>query len=176
MFDSAYKFVQKEEGGYVNDPADSGGATMAGVTQRTYDAYRKRKSLPNRAVRLITKQERQEIFESIWKDCKAALLPSGLSLLHFDFAVNAGNTRAAINLQRALDVRDDGIIGPRTLKALADTKDIEGLIVEYAELRRVFYRGLAERRPKDMRFLRGWILRTNRAERAALKEYNDGIH
>lgn len=99
-----------------------------------------------------------------------------MSLLHFDFAVNAGNTRAAINLQRALDVRDDGIIGPRTLKALADTKDIEGLIVEYAELRRVFYRGLAERRPKDMRFLRGWILRTNRAERAALKEYNDGIH
>jgi lysozyme family protein len=176
MFDAAYKFIQKEEGGYVNDPSDSGGATMAGVTQETYDLYRKSVSLPSQAVKLITKKERQEIFEGIWRDCKASLLPAGVSLLHFDFAVNAGNTRAAITLQRALRVHDDGIIGPRTLKALSNTQDIEGLIIEYAELRRVFYRGLAERRPKDLKFLKGWLLRTNRAERMALTEYNDGIH
>jgi lysozyme family protein len=175
MFDSAYSFVKKEEGGYVNDPADSGGATMAGVTQATYDAFRKKKKLTLRPVRQSTLAERKEIFEGIWRDCRADRLPHGLSLLHFDFAVNAGNRRAAITLQRTVGVRDDGIIGPRTLQAVADTQDIEGAIIEYAELRRVFYRGLAHTRPKDLRFLRGWLLRTNRAERMALKEYNDGL-
>lgn len=176
MFDTAYTFVQKEEGGYVDDPADSGGATMAGVIQSTYDTYRDSKKLPRQAVRLITKAERREIFERIWNDCSASRLPRGLGLLHFDFAVNAGNNRAAIVLQRALGVADDGIIGPRTLQAASDTTNTEKIIVDYSELRRTFYRGLAERRPKDKKFLKGWLLRTNRAERAALQELKNGLH
>lgn len=175
MFEVAYKFVQKEEGGFVNDPADSGGATMAGVTQNTYNIFRRRKNLPERPVRQITKAEREEIFNGIWRDCRADRLPVGLSLIHFDFAVNAGNRRAAITLQRVLNVADDGIIGPRTLKAVADSTDVAQNIIDYAEHRRIFYRNLAERRPKDMRFLRGWILRTNRAERLALKEHYDDV-
>jgi len=176
MFERAYTFVQKEEGGYVDDKFDSGGATMAGVTQNTYDIYRRAKSLPPQAVKLITKAERREIFEGIWKDCHADKLPVGLSLVHFDCAVNTGNKRAAITLQRALDVNDDGIIGPLTLKAVRGYKDVEGLVIKYTELRRVFYRGLATARPKDLKFLKGWLLRTNRAERAAIKEIHDGVH
>ena len=175
MFDTAYTFVQKEEGGYVNDPSDSGGATMAGVTQATYDLYRKNRSLPTRAVRYITLVERKEIFEGIWKDCKANKLPRGLGLMHFDCAVNTGNHRAAILLQRALEVTDDGIIGPKTLQAVEAHTDVPTLIIKYAEFRREFYRGLAQTRPKDLKFLKGWLLRTNRAERIALKEYNDGL-
>jgi len=176
MFDSAYAFVQKEEGGYVNDPLDSGGATMAGVTQNTYDIFRKVKGLQPQAVKLITKTERREIFEGIWRDCNADKLPSGLALVHFDFAVNAGNRRAAITLQRVLGVNDDGIIGPRTLQAVASINSVESAIIDYSEHRRDFYRGLATARPKDLKFLKGWLLRTNRAERAALKELFDGIH
>ena len=33
--------ILKWEGGFVNDPADSGGATNKGVTIATYKAYRK---------------------------------------------------------------------------------------------------------------------------------------
>lgn len=33
--------VLAHEGGHGNKPADPGGATMKGVTQRVYDAYRK---------------------------------------------------------------------------------------------------------------------------------------
>lgn len=52
---SNYKTVQPwvlaYEGGWVNDPRDPGGATMEGVTQRTYDADRRRRGLGVRSVR-----------------------------------------------------------------------------------------------------------------------------
>lgn len=41
MFAEALPFILKEEGGFVNDPADSGGATNKGITQTTYDTHRK---------------------------------------------------------------------------------------------------------------------------------------
>jgi lysozyme family protein len=170
MFTDAYVFVAKEEGGYVNDPADSGGATNGGVTQATYDSFRKRIRLDARPVRYITRVEKEQIFAGIWKDCKADLLPAGLNLMHFDFAVNAGNNRAAKTLQATLAVEEDGKIGPQTLAAIGG-KDVEVLIIEYAAKREQFYRSLAERRPKDQKFLRGWLLRTKRCTERALGAY-----
>ena len=45
--------VLVHEGNYVKHPRDPGGATMKGVTQRVYDAYRKRRGDDLRSVRLI---------------------------------------------------------------------------------------------------------------------------
>jgi lysozyme family protein len=176
MNDETYKFLLKEEGGFVNDPSDSGGATNRGITQATYDAYRIGKQVPTRTVRFCTIAETRTIYDGIFASSSASALPDGLSLMHFDFAANAGNRQAAKILQRTLEVADDGIIGPKTLAAarFVNTKDA---IIKYAELRRGFYRMLAEKRPKDMKFLKGWLLRTNRAERAALSQaQTDGIH
>ncbi|MFC0282395.1 glycosyl hydrolase 108 family protein [Camelimonas abortus] len=39
-YKEALSAVLKHEGGYVNHPADPGGATNRGVTQRVYDAER----------------------------------------------------------------------------------------------------------------------------------------
>jgi len=36
VFDRAIKYVLKHEGGLVNDPADPGGLTNRGITQRDY--------------------------------------------------------------------------------------------------------------------------------------------
>ena len=167
MFINAFKHVVKEEGGYVNDPADSGGATNRGVTQQTYDRHRDRKNLDRRHVRYLTLEETEEVYEAYWKDCKADQLFAGLDLMHFDFAINAGIRRAAITLQRCVGVEDDGIIGPKTIAA-AQERSNEATIKAYAEARRGFYRNLAERRPKDRKFLNGWLLRTNRIETRAL--------
>lgn len=172
MTEEDYLFIRKEEGGFVNDPSDSGGATNRGVTQNTYDTYRKAKGVPTRSVRLLTLDETRDIYRQFYDAASANALPVGLALMHFDFAINAGTRRANRTLQQVLNVTDDGIIGPKTLAAV-QSEDTEKLIIEYAEARRAFYRGLAERRPKDLKFLRGWLLRTNRAERTALKQYRD---
>lgn len=170
MFTDAYNSVLHEEGGYVNDPADSGGATNRGITQATYDVYRASKKQLRRRVQYLTYAETEDIYKGIWKDCKADELPQGLNIMHFDFAVNAGNHRAAVTLQRCLGTTDDGIIGPKTLAA-AWEKNSEQLIKAYAESRRGFYRSLAERRPKDKKFLNGWLKRTNRLETKSLESY-----
>ncbi len=43
-------FILKWEGGFVDDPADLGGATNKGVTIGTYREYRKKKGLPEPTV------------------------------------------------------------------------------------------------------------------------------
>jgi lysozyme family protein len=169
MFSEALPFILKEEGGYVNDPKDSGGATNKGITQKTYDAFRKSNGHEERSVRHLTKAEMSKIYSDIWTSCKASELPVGLDILHFDFAVNAGNRQAAKILQRAVYVEEDGIIGPMTLGKIKSS-NIEDLIREYSELRKEFYRGLVANRPKDLKFLKGWLLRTDRVTTLALSK------
>ena len=51
------------EGGLSNDPADPGGRTYKGVTQRVYDAYRVEKGLPKQDVALMSNDECYDIYE-----------------------------------------------------------------------------------------------------------------
>jgi lysozyme family protein len=171
-FENALPKILREEGGYVNDPDDSGGATNRGITQETYNIYRDGKGLDRRPVRYSTIQETAEIYENFWKRCGADHLPAGLNLSVFDFSVNAGPRRGVITLQRLVGTKPDGIVGPNTLKAVR-RKDVRELISAYAMARREFYESLASRRQKDKKFLKGWLLRTGRVERASLKAAED---
>ena len=54
-------FVLRWEGGYVNHPADPGGATNKGVTQKVYDSWRKRQGLATRDVRQLEEAEMHAI-------------------------------------------------------------------------------------------------------------------
>lgn len=124
-FSRALTLVLKHEGGYSNHPADPGGATMKGVIQRVYDAYRQRKGLPARNVRKLENVELQEIYRQLyWNKIDGDELPAGLDYCVFDAAVNSGPGQAAKWLQRAINdvlgkgfVVVDGNIGPATLAA-----------------------------------------------------------
>lgn len=167
MTEDTYVFVRKEEGGYVNDPSDSGGATKFGVTQSTYDLFRNAWKHELRPVRYITESEARKIYEDFFNTAHADKLPAGLDMMHFDFAINAGPFQAAKTLQKVLGVTSDGKIGPLTLQRVKElnTRD---LILQYAEARRGFYTRLAEKRPKDAKFLKGWLKRVDRCESRSL--------
>ena len=108
------------EGGFVNHPKDPGGATNQGITQRTYDAYRRRIGHATQSVRLIDNVERDTIYRvQYWDAIKGDDLPSGVDAAVYDFAVNSGPSRAAKFLQRIVGVKQDGVIGLQTLDAVA---------------------------------------------------------
>ncbi|WP_245499285.1 glycosyl hydrolase 108 family protein [Mesorhizobium sp. M1A.F.Ca.ET.072.01.1.1] len=95
--------VLAHEGGYSNHPADPGDATMKGVTQRIYDAYRRSKKLALRSVKSITSQELFEIYDrQYWDTVKGGLLPAGVDYVVFDGAANSGPKQSILWLQRAL--------------------------------------------------------------------------
>jgi lysozyme family protein len=131
------------EGGYANNPKDPGGATMRGVTQRVYDAYRAKLGQAPRPVRQIDDAELQSIYRrNYWNVVKGDALPPGVSYVVFDGAVNSGPTQAIKWLQRALGVADDGIIGPATLNAAMNANAAE-LIDQISYQRLAFLKRLS---------------------------------
>jgi len=156
--------ILREEGGNDDDPNDHGGRTSRGITQREWDAWRVRHPGRPADVWEASDEDIAAIYEDIpyWQP-NAAIMPSGVDLCYFNAAVNSGPKQAAKELQRCLDVDDDGIIGNKTRAALAGVNDIEGLVEEMSERRRTFYRSLAQ----CPRYCRGWLARTDRVERDA---------
>lgn len=118
-FDKALAFILREEGGYVNDPRDPGGETNFGISKRQY---------PDVDVKNLTPATAGEIYRrDYWDVCKCEQLPWPLSLFVFDAAVNQGcDARAGFAaqklMQKALDVPQDGILGPRTMAAAAKAR------------------------------------------------------
>ncbi len=162
-FQRALAFVLKAEGGYTNHPSDRGGPTNKGILQRGYDWYRRRKGLPSADVRDILNAEVADIYlNDYWLAGRCDRMPWPVSLAHFDACVNTGVTQATKFLQRSVGTRDDGVIGPLTLAALASALEREspGALAAWLARQRIpFYRALAKRDPDQRVFLQGWINR-----------------
>jgi len=158
-FNTGLVFVARAEGGYVNNPNDPGGATNLGITQTTYDNYRKSLGLPPKDVKDITLEETQSIYyTNYWSSTGAGELPPKLAVVYFDACVNTGPQQATKDLQRALGIPADGSIGPTTFGA-AQTADTVTATRSYIETRRVFYTNLASNKPELQEFLPGWLKR-----------------
>lgn len=157
--------VLKSEGGYVNHPADPGGATNKGITQATYDSYRRSKGLITRkTVKLIADSEVADIYKSrYWDAVKGDELPAGLDYAVFDYAVNSGPQKAIKSLQKALGLTADGQLGPMTLAACR--KSPEATIKKLCASRLAFLKGLKT----WPTFGKGWERRVNAVEKTALK-------
>ncbi|WP_414461839.1 glycoside hydrolase family 108 protein [Hyphomicrobium sp. DY-1] len=154
----------KWEGGYSNDKYDPGGATMNGIIQKEYDAYRLRKGLAKQSVRNISAAERDEIYRTkYWDEVNGDRLPPGVDLQTFDFGVNAGPQRGIKCLQSALGVDPDGHMGEITERALAACDPIE-IVSKMADYRRRYYRSLST----FWRFGRGWLTRVQECTDAAV--------
>jgi lysozyme family protein len=149
--------VLVHEGGYSNHPKDPGGATMKGVTQRVYDAYRRNAGKELQTVRNIFPDEVEAIYyQQYWLAVRADNLPSGLDYAVFDYAVNSGPSRAIKHLQEVLGVTADGIMGNVTI-ARASEPVIKDKIRALCERRMLFLKGL----PTWGTFGKGWSRRVD---------------
>lgn len=156
--------VLAHEGGYVNHPADPGGATNKGVTQKVYDAWRDKQGKPRQSVRSIVDAEVHAIYRrDYWDAIKGDDLPAGVDYCVFDFAVNSGINRAAKYLQAAVGVAQDGAIGPATIAA-AKAQDAATLVNAICDRRMAFLRGLGT----FATFGKGWTRRVTEVRALAL--------
>lgn len=133
-FQTTTGWLLVHEGGYVNHPADPGGATNRGVTQAVYDGYRRRKGLRTQSVRNITEQEVYDIYRTqYWDKVWGDELPNGLDYAVYDFAVNSGPRRAIQFLQRIIGVEADGVMGNVTIGKIRELQAEGGEIGEIIE-------------------------------------------
>jgi lysozyme family protein len=166
-FEAALPFVLRWEGGLVDHPNDPGGRTNKGVTQKVYDAWRRRQGLPLRDVKAIDEAEVRAIYKSdYWIPPRCDLLGGPLDLVQFDTAVNMGVGRAVRFLQHTVGCEADGDFGPITERAVAAC-DRGTIVVGYCDAREAFYRRLAETKPELAVFLKGWLNRLNALRREA---------
>lgn len=126
-FDQAFAVLVGHEGDFSDHPDDPGGKTRYGVTEaiaREVGYRGDMRELPLELAKRIYQ-------ERYWKTVRADELPATVRYVMFDAAVNSGPAQAIKWLQRAVNVQDDGIIGPRTLAATAavDSQRLKAVII-----------------------------------------------
>jgi lysozyme family protein len=161
-FDQSLKYILEDEGGNDDDPLDHGGRTSRGITQREYDAWCNEHGTPRHDVWTASQSDIRDIYRQEYWQPQCDLLPVGVDYLFFNMAVNGGPYRASVLLQRAVNVVDDGRIGPMTRQAIAKF-DAKTLVNNFTMSAERFYRSLHQ-----PRFLKGWLNRNKRVQLRAL--------
>ena len=159
------------EGGYVDDPADSGGKTKYGITEETARSYGF-----TQPIQVLTKDEAISIYSKKFYDKMMLdfIKSKEMVYLLLNIGVHAGTFMAIKFFQRVLninnnrgklytDINVDGYNGKKTLGALKkyiDHRGDSGYIVLckmieclYGE----FLISLVEKREKDEKFIYGWF-------------------
>jgi lysozyme family protein len=176
-FDHAMKWLMRkdvEAGWYDGKSARDINPTLDGVTQRTYDKWRRANAKDKRTVQKMEPQERDSIYRVLYwtkgKCDKIAEKSEIIATIHFDACVNHGvaspnndlSAGAIELLQRALGIEDDGIFGPITWSNfVSEVMDDEvPLAKRYIKVREAQYRHLAEKAPRTLGLnLEGWLKR-----------------
>ena len=157
-----FALVLKNEGGYVDNPADPGGATNLGCTKAVWEQYIGR-SVTKDDIKALTPNDVMPLYKAkYWDTIKGDDLPEGVDYAVFDFAINSGPSRAAKTLQSVLSITVDGQIGPATLRAL-ETANPREVATAVCEARLTFLQGL----PTFPTFGKGWSNRVSEVEKIA---------
>lgn len=161
--------VLRFEGGFVDDPADPGGATNKGITLKTFTGCSQRllgvdPTLDN--LKALSDDQAATIYKALYWNavCGDAIASQNLADIVCDFYVNA-QSHAAKLLQTVLNsvgakLDVDGAIGPSTMAALA-ASDQNDVYQRYKQGRIAYYQNLAQQVPSLSKFLNGWLNRVN---------------
>lgn len=157
--------IQREGGATeTDDPADSGGRTKYGISERAFpEAW---KDGPP------TYQQARDIYQHNFVEIDGIGTIPDLNLQHqvVDFGIPSGPVTAVHILQQILGVPVDGKIGPQTVAAISayPAGTLFGIPVPgsvllnlaFRDARALFYATIAKAQPKNLKFVLGWIRRS----------------
>jgi lysozyme family protein len=156
------------EGGYVNDPDDSGGETNYGITKKTAISFGYTGDMDNIPMSVV-----EDIYlKQYWNLMKCEEISYKNKLLAeflFDTAVNCGVNRVSLWFQECLSILNpaiiikiDGSIGPGTMSSFnkLTIHEMSTVFDVVYTMRMNHYISITKSNPKNSKFLRGWFKRT----------------
>jgi len=156
-FNLAFERLLGNEGGLVSNPADPGGLTRYGISQRSY---------PDVDIRNLTEADARAIYQrDFWNVLGADQYDGAIGFQLFDIAVNSGVRNAARMLQRAVGAVDDGVVGPKTRAAVA-AMPVPAVLLKLNAERIEFYTG----NQNWLTFGKGWSNRVANNLRLAAED------
>lgn len=172
-FEKAFIHTLGLEGKYSNNPNDTGGETMWGITKRLAVHYGYSASMRDMPVSTAKSIYKAEFWDKLRLEDVAKMSPE-LAIEMFDTAVNMGSAIAVMFLQTSLnsfnrqgklyaDIKEDGAIGKTTLDTLHRyfaTRGVNGVSVMLKAmncLQGARYIELGQRRQQNEEFTFGWF-------------------
>lgn len=164
------------EGGEVNHPADRGGHTKYGIAdaadgKKDGMADLDRDGQPDIAIRDLTPAHTGLFYRTnYWLPARCDRVDSFCPLIAialFDGAVHHGPGRAVRQLQQALGVMADGVVGSQTLRVLAAKTGRDGgraLLLGLLEIRASYMLGIVRKDPSQWANAWGWVNRLLRLQ------------
>lgn len=167
---TAIVFVLANEGGFVDNPNDPGGATNFGLTLRfLHGLGGKYTHWGVEEIKNLSITEAKEIYAKYyWTLAPFEKIPSQqIANYVFDMCVNHGTAQGIKILQRAIwslhqkmaVIPDDGVLGDLTIGGIGSGQALAFILP--AE-RAGFMRLLAAIKPSNKEFLHGWLERCYR--------------
>jgi len=166
--------IIRVEGGYVDDPTDSGGKTKYGITEKTARANGYKGDMRDLTVEFATQVYFNEYVVAPKFDQVGKLTSERIMCELVDTGVNCGQPTAAKMLQRCLNALnnceklwpnqpEDGGIGKKTLDACATYMnrgpDAEKVLFAALNcLQGTYYMDISARNETQEKFMYGWLL------------------
>lgn len=142
--------IVAREGGYSNDPADAGGRTDKGISEKANpEAW---------ADGVVTDAEAREIYERKYVKGPGfdQIRDRQLRAQLTDFGVNSGPMIAIMKLQEILHVKVDGILGPQTL-TIANSLHADDINTSLVAMRVRMIGKIVTKNPSQLKWLNGWL-------------------
>lgn len=157
-FNTVFNRVIGHEGGFQNDPEDranwTSGVIGKGVLKGTKFGI-SAMSYPKLDIENLTLEQAESIYYTDWWAPMQldSMLPA-IQYQLFDTAINHGMRTASKMLQRAVQVKDDGVIGPKTIAAVTGC-DHNDVLLRFLAERLEFFTKIGSWE----RYGRGWSMR-----------------
>lgn len=137
IFDTSFDRVIGHEGGFQKDPKDRGNWTSGQIARGVLKGTKfglAAMTYPELDIENLTIDQAKAIYKRDWWD-KLGMdrFKPAMSFQMFDAAINHGMSNATKILQRAVSVKDDGVIGPVTIGKVQETEINDMLMLFLAE-------------------------------------------
>lgn len=163
------------EGGYVNDPNDSGGPTNKGIAWNTWKAYAKEDigvepTLEN--LKALTDDQANVIYwKRYWEPRRFCEVDNEKTALNiYDWTITSGQAIKKIQQMLAIDfsksISHDNKMSTHFIECINSISDQEHLSQKIGAARKKYYASLSFNTDgttnKNHRFLKGWLSRVDR--------------